>query len=295
MNLSAFFSLEELTHSDTAKREGIANQPSPDQIEQLRTLAKNVLDPLREAAQCALRVTSGYRGPALNARVGGSATSQHSLGQAADLQATKMSALQLFQTAIRAGLPFDQLIYEAQNATVKWVHVSHAAGKNRGEIRVARFDARGKPTDYPRVTAEEALAMRDVVTRSAVLREAYVESGDEPQTTAPADTPPATPATRKPAARKAAAGKAAATKAAAPNAPARKTAPAAAPVKKAAAKKSAATAKAPAKKAAAAPKKAATKKAAAAPKSAAAKKAAPRKSAAQPSTPQHAAAKKRST
>jgi zinc D-Ala-D-Ala carboxypeptidase len=183
MHLSRFFTLAELTRSDTAAREGIPNQPAEAQIGSLRTLCSALMDPLREAVGRPIRVTSGYRGPALNARIGGSATSQHSQGQAADMQAPGLDTLELFKTVIRLGLPFDQLIYEAQSATVKWVHISHRAGANRNEIRVAQFNAAGRPTGYPKVSAEQALAMRERVTRSAgaILDPGYVERADEPE------------------------------------------------------------------------------------------------------------------
>ncbi|MCW5609799.1 MAG: hypothetical protein KIS83_03785 [Rubrivivax sp.] len=261
MQLSRFFTLAELTRSDTAAREGIPNQPAEAQIDALRALCSALLDPLREAVGRPIRVTSGYRGPALNARIGGSATSQHSHGQAADLQCPGLDVLELFKTVIRLGLPYDQLIYEAQSASVKWVHVSHRAGANRGEVRVAQFNAAGRPTGYPLVGAEQALAMRERTTRSrsAMSEPGYVERADEPDHDA-ADAP--TPATRPaettaPATARRAAAKAPARRAAAKKAPARKAAKAAA--KKAAPRKIPAK-KTPAKKTPA--KKTATKKAA---------------------------------
>jgi hypothetical protein len=245
MQLSRFFTLAELTRSDTAQREGIPNQPAQAQIEQLRAMCSAVLDPLREAVGRPLRVTSGYRGPALNARIGGSATSQHSQGQAADVQAPGLDVLELFKTVIRLGLPFDQVIYEAQSASVKWVHVSHRPGANRGEIRVAEFNAAGRPTGYPLVSAEQALAMRERTTRSgrATAEPGYVERADEPEHAAPAAPAVVPPAPAKSGARKAAAKKAPARKVPAK----KKTAARKIPAKTAAAKKSAAK-KAPAKK-----------------------------------------------
>ena len=102
MQLSRFFTLAELTHSDTATREGIANEPPAAQIDALRALCGAVLDPLREAVGRPVRITSGYRGPALNARIGGSATSQHSLCEAADLQVPGLDVLEVFKTVIRS-------------------------------------------------------------------------------------------------------------------------------------------------------------------------------------------------
>lgn len=137
MNLSRHFTLAELSNSNTAVAERIPNLPGDAEGAQLAALCTQVLDPLREAVGQAVRVTSGYRGPALNARIRGSSTSQHLKGQAADIQAAAVSVLELFKMVIRLGLPFDQVIFEAKNATTKWVHVSHNPAGNRGEIRVA--------------------------------------------------------------------------------------------------------------------------------------------------------------
>lgn len=271
MQLSRFFTLAELTRSDTAAREGIPNQPAEAQVAHLRALCSAVLDPLREAVGRAIRISSGYRGPALNARIGGSATSQHSHGQAADLQAPGLDVLELFKTVIRLGLPYDQLIYEAQSATVKWVHVSHRAGANRGEIRVAQFNAAGRPTGYPLVGADQALAMRERTTRSgrAQADPGHVERDDEP--VLEPVVVPAAPA------RKAAAKQAPAAKAPAKKPPAGVAATRQSPARKAAAKK-------------AAPKKAVPKKAV--PKKAPATAAAAKKPAARKAVAPAAGAKK---
>lgn len=258
MNLSTNFTLDELTHSDTAKREGIPNAPTDAQIGSLRALCEAVLEPLRAAVGGAIKVNSGYRGPQLNARIKGATKSQHLTGEAADIQAPAVSVMRLFKTIVQLGLPFDQVIYEARNATSRWVHVSHAAAGNRGEIRVAQFDAAGNPTSYPLVTAEQALALPEpAATRSRggpVALPGYIEGDDEPPHEAPAakkKAPAKKAAAKKPAAKKAAVKKAPAKKApAAKKAAAKKTPARKAPVKKAAAKKAPAK-RAPAKKAAA--------------------------------------------
>lgn len=180
--LSRFFTLAEMTRSQTAERLGIDNRPGAAEIDNLRALCAAVLDPLREAVGRPITINSGYRGPALNARIGGAAGSQHLTGQAADIQSTGMSVLELFQTVIRCGLPYDQLIYEARDASSKWVHVSHNAAGNRGEIRIAEFDASGRPLRYPQVSRQQALAMSDSALRSAVAPAelGYAEVADEP-------------------------------------------------------------------------------------------------------------------
>ncbi len=198
MNLSRHFTLAEMTRSETATRERIDNQPGAAVIESLRQLCAAVLDPLRDALGSAIKVNSGYRSPALNQRIGGAANSQHVQGQAADLQAPAVSVLDLFKRVIQLGLPFDQVIYEAQNATTKWVHVSHNPGANRGEIRVAQFGPNGKPTGYPQITKQQALDMVERVSRSskAAAELAYVAHGDEPEQITPV-APKKRPAARK--------------------------------------------------------------------------------------------------
>jgi len=277
MQLSRHFSLDEMVHSDTAKREGIPNQPDAQQVQSLRALCENVLDPLRDEIGRPIRVTSGYRGPQLNARIGGSPTSQHSHGQAADLQSPGMDVLELFKTVVRMGLPYDQVIYEAQSDSVRWVHVSHKPGANRGEIRVAQFNSAGKPVAYPLINVAAALAMGGTRTFGLAAAEpGYEEHADEPLAAAPTG--------QKPAARKTIARKSAAKKASAKTAPTKTL-----PAKKAAAVKKAATKKAPAKTAPA--KKVAAKKAPAAKKAASAVKVTPTRKAA-PAKKAAAAAKK---
>jgi zinc D-Ala-D-Ala carboxypeptidase len=226
MNLSPHFTLDELTHSDTAKREGIPNRPDAGGVAALTALCNTILEPLRAAVGGAIKVNSGYRGPQLNARIGGAGKSQHLVGEAADIQAPAVSVLRLFKTILQLGLPFDQVIYEAKNATTMWVHVSHRAAGNRGEIRIAQFDANGKPTGYPMVSAEQALALPEPARSRSMgpaALPAYVEGDDEPQQRTPA---------KKAATKKAAVKKAPAKKAVGKKTPAKKV-----PAKKAAAKK----------------------------------------------------------
>lgn len=182
MNLSRFFTLEEMTFSNTAKAEGISNTPGAAEVESLRALCTAVLDPLREAVGSSIKVNSGYRGPVLNARLKGVAKSQHLTGQAADIQAPGLTVVDLFKKAIQLGLPYDQIIYEV-NGNSKWVHLSHNPGANKGEILLGKFDAAGHVT-YPRITAAQALALPgEPVTRSggAPAQPGYVEGADEPE------------------------------------------------------------------------------------------------------------------
>lgn len=118
-----YFKLEEFTHSDTAMMQGIDNTPGRIVVENIENLVKNVLDPLREAWGKPLRVTSGYRSPKLNVAVGGSRTSHHMKGMAADITTgNRVENRRLFQLIIDLKLPFTQLIDEKN---FSWVHVSY--------------------------------------------------------------------------------------------------------------------------------------------------------------------------
>lgn len=229
MNIGRHFTLAELTHSNTAKAEGIPNNPGSAALAALQALCAGVLDPLREALGKPITINCAYRGPVLNKRVGGVPNSQHITGQAADMQSPQASVLDLFKLTINLGLPYDQVIYEARSATSKWLHVSHVNGTNRGEIRVAKFGPDGKPQSYPLISKAEALAMTERVSRSRAVALTYEEGPDEP--------PQPTPA---PAARKAAAQKKAGTGVAVKKATAKKAAPTKLAAKNLAAKKSAA-------------------------------------------------------
>lgn len=123
-----YFSIKELSRSDTASRRGIDNTPPTEARRNLEALVDNVLDPLREAWGKPITVTSGYRCPALNKAVGGVATSQHLTGQAADITTgNEIDNARLFQKAIDLRIPFDQLIFEKGDIRTgpAWIHVSY--------------------------------------------------------------------------------------------------------------------------------------------------------------------------
>lgn len=126
------FTIEELCRSSVAQVRRISNKPDTQQVKALTALVDNVLDPLRERFGHPIIVSSGFRSKDLNRVVGGSNTSQHMKGEAADIYAgTKQGNRELFEL-IRKYLPFDQLINEND---FSWVHVSYRAdGENRGQI-----------------------------------------------------------------------------------------------------------------------------------------------------------------
>ena len=146
MKLSNSFNLIEFTSSETASRRGIDNTPSIAVIENLRLLCENVLQPLRDKYGKSINITSGYRSPKLNKAIGGSSTSQHCYGQAADIQVDKKDYLKVWE--ILKTLPFDQIIWEFGNeGAADWIHVSFVQGKNRGQKLKAVKNIIGK-TDY---------------------------------------------------------------------------------------------------------------------------------------------------
>lgn len=120
MNLSEHFTLEELTASDSAVRLGIANVAGAEEEANLRRLCAQVLEPLRSAIGRPIRVTSGLRVPLLNTIVGGSRTSDHCTGRAADIQVEGMAPLAVCLAIRSLGLPYKQLIHEFGT----WCHVS---------------------------------------------------------------------------------------------------------------------------------------------------------------------------
>jgi len=86
MNLSKSFTLNELTKSQEAIRLGIPNEPNDEHITNLILLCKNILQPLRNHFKIPVSISSGYRSAALCEAIGSSSESQHTKGQAADLE-----------------------------------------------------------------------------------------------------------------------------------------------------------------------------------------------------------------
>ena len=149
MKLSKNLSLAEVTKSNTAKRLGINNVPDDEWvIENLRQIAVNVFQPLRDAFGCPIYVSSGYRGLELNRAIGGSLRSQHMEGRALDLDADvygKCTNSQIVEW-IRENVEFDQMVWEfGDTDNPDWVHVSYVhGGVNRGRCLKACRDDEGK-------------------------------------------------------------------------------------------------------------------------------------------------------
>jgi hypothetical protein len=127
MNLSANFTLKELTKSDTATRLGLDNTPDEQALENLKTLCEMVLQPVREHYGKSVTVNSAYRSPESNTAVGGSKTSDHCKGMAADIEIVGVANADLAQW-IMDNLEYTQLILEFYTPGIPdsgWVHVSY--------------------------------------------------------------------------------------------------------------------------------------------------------------------------
>lgn len=131
--ISKNFSYAEFERSETARNAGITNVITDYRVrDAIRELTLTVLQPLRDASGAQIVISSGYRCPALNSHpdIGGSPTSQHVKGEAADIMSRVLTPLHLARLIVMMRLPFDQLIlYPA------FVHVSHRLeGEQRGQV-----------------------------------------------------------------------------------------------------------------------------------------------------------------
>jgi len=125
--LTKNFSLAEMVKSETALRHGMENNPGPDELNNLLQLCANVLQPIRDHYQKGVKVNSGYRSPDVNAKVGGSRTSDHCRGMAADIEIPGVPNAEL-AIYIRDTLAYTQLILEFYTPGIPdsgWVHVSY--------------------------------------------------------------------------------------------------------------------------------------------------------------------------
>jgi len=120
VNLTANFSLEELTHSDTAARNGWDNTPNEAEIENLKRLAMLLQQVKTAVGGKAVMINSGFRSKQVNDSVGSKDTSQHRLGCAADLRVPGMKPREVVEACIAANVPFDQIILEFDS----WTHIS---------------------------------------------------------------------------------------------------------------------------------------------------------------------------
>ena len=139
MKLTQNFSLSELTRSQTATRRGIDNQPNDEQLANLVALCECVLQPIRDHFGKSVRISSGLRVPELNAAIGGSTTSDHTRGMAADIEVPPVDNLELARWIEGSGLAFRQLILEYYGGTPDsgWIHVSYDPADNKRQVLTA--------------------------------------------------------------------------------------------------------------------------------------------------------------
>jgi hypothetical protein len=129
MNLSAHVTLAEFENSSTATTHGINNKMNKSQIASAKLLCENVFEPLRIHLNTPIQISSGFRSLQVNKMIGGSKTSQHTKGEAMDLQIGAKGF-----NFIKDKLQFDQLIWEFGNdENPSWVHVSYSS-KNRKQV-----------------------------------------------------------------------------------------------------------------------------------------------------------------
>ena len=144
MKLSEHLELAEIIRSESAKRNDISNMPTAEHIANLKLLAEHIFEPIRANFRCPILISSGYRSKELNAKVGGSNTSQHSLGQAIDIDMDGTSYgvenEEIFYY-IKDKLPFDQLIWEFGNdKNPAWVHVSYSDRHRRQVLKAIKLN-----------------------------------------------------------------------------------------------------------------------------------------------------------
>ena len=139
MHLTNNFTLEELTKSETALRFDLDNEPNDEQLANLVALCECVLQPVRDHFGKGVKVNSGLRTPEVNAKVGGSKTSDHCKGMAADIEIPGIANAELAQW-ITDNLEFRQVILEFYTPGIPdsgWVHVSYNSGDNKKQVLTA--------------------------------------------------------------------------------------------------------------------------------------------------------------
>ena len=153
MKLTANITLDELTKSQIAERKGINNNPNPAQIENLKALAVNILQPVRSHFDKPLIISSGFRCAQLCIEIGSKVTSQHvadNNSAAADFEIPGVDNREL-ASWIRSELEFDQLIlefYRDNEPASGWIHCSYSTDHNRHQSLRA-FRENGKVNYKP--------------------------------------------------------------------------------------------------------------------------------------------------
>lgn len=154
MSKLKFFTIEELCNSPIAKQYGIDNTPTPEIVSHLNELGP-LLDHIRSNWGSPIRVTSGYRCPELNKKVGGAKNSSHLYGYAADIQPLRPSEFGAFCECVKrsvSGLHFDQIIIEKNSRNAQWIHigVKRGDGQQRGMLFDLTSDRKSSDLHRPK-------------------------------------------------------------------------------------------------------------------------------------------------
>ena len=153
LRLSPHFTLREFEQSATAKKYGIDNTVPSKYVLVLQQLCKEVLEPLRSFVGKPIVISSGYRCNQLNVKVGGAYASQHTLGEAADIQLpltsytawddnqrhTDLETARKWFDWLERHVDFDQLILETANGKDYWIHVSCRRNRRANRHQVIRY------------------------------------------------------------------------------------------------------------------------------------------------------------
>lgn len=145
MKISEHLELAELTRSESAKRNGISNMPTPEHIDNFKLLAENIFEPIRNNFRCPIFISSGYRSADLNKLIGGATTSQHSFGQAIDIDmdGTHNGVTNKMVFEYAKSLPFDQMIYEfGTDENPDWVHISYSDRHRKQILRATKVNGK---------------------------------------------------------------------------------------------------------------------------------------------------------
>ena len=147
--ISKHVSYREGMYSITADRLGLKNDPTEEHLDNMKLLSEKIFEPLRDHVGGPIKINSFYRGPELNAAIGGSAKSQHCNGQAIDIDDTFGHATNAeMYTWIKENLDFDQMIWEfGDDKNPNWVHVSYV-GKDKNRNRCLKAYKENNKTKY---------------------------------------------------------------------------------------------------------------------------------------------------
>jgi zinc D-Ala-D-Ala carboxypeptidase len=146
MNLSRHVTIQEFSYSPTAIKKGINNVMNATQVQNAIQLCENVFEPIRKHLNIPIKISSGFRCEQLNKLIGGASGSQHSKGEAFDLELTNRK---LFDWILK-NVEFDQAIYEFGNDVhANWFHISYRKGNNRKQaLRAIKIGGKTQYISY---------------------------------------------------------------------------------------------------------------------------------------------------